>query len=99
MKGLPGEQSFHIREFSNILCLFADTFKLIFKETIIPASADRVVFMMAPALVLIPAIIILAATPIGGTIHIPEMNLPFNLHFEARDVALRSMVMEANHAQ
>lgn len=48
----------------------ADGLKLIGKEDLIPAEADRFVFKLAPYLVLVPALITFALVPIGGTIHI-----------------------------
>ena len=48
----------------------ADGIKLIGKEDLVPAEADRVVFKLAPYLVLIPALITFALVPLGGTMHI-----------------------------
>jgi NADH-quinone oxidoreductase subunit H len=46
----------------------ADAIKLIFKEELIPARADKVIFLIAPMLTLIPAIIIMAVVPWGTKI-------------------------------
>src|SRR5271169_5400658 len=46
----------------------ADGLKLMLKEDIIPARADRLVFMMAPVITLIPAFIVFAVIPFGGTV-------------------------------
>ena len=46
----------------------ADGLKLFFKEDIVPANADKIVFALAPALTAIPALIILAVVPIGQTV-------------------------------
>ncbi|HSB91158.1 MAG TPA: NADH-quinone oxidoreductase subunit NuoH [Anaerolineales bacterium] len=43
----------------------ADGIKLFFKEELIPASADKVLFVLAPIITLLPALIILAVLPIG----------------------------------
>jgi NADH-quinone oxidoreductase subunit H len=43
----------------------ADTVKLIFKEDLIPAQADKVLFIVAPMITVIPAMILLAVIPIG----------------------------------
>jgi NADH-quinone oxidoreductase subunit H len=43
----------------------ADGIKLIFKEELIPAKADRVLFLLAPVITVIPALIILAVIPLG----------------------------------
>lgn len=49
----------------------ADGIKLIFKEDIIPSGADRPVYLIAPILKAVPAIIILAVIPIGPNLLIP----------------------------
>ncbi|HET7012088.1 MAG TPA: NADH-quinone oxidoreductase subunit NuoH [Anaerolineales bacterium] len=43
----------------------ADGLKLIFKEELIPARADKLLFILAPVITLVPALIILAVLPIG----------------------------------
>jgi NADH-quinone oxidoreductase subunit H len=49
----------------------ADGLKLIFKEELIPAGADRFVFILAPIITVIPAFIILAVVPWGPIVDIP----------------------------
>jgi len=49
----------------------ADGIKLIFKEELIPAGADRFVFILAPIITVIPAFIILAVVPWGPIVDIP----------------------------
>lgn len=46
----------------------ADAFKLIFKEELIPAQADKFLFLLAPALTLLPSLIIWAVVPWGTSI-------------------------------
>ncbi len=53
-----------------ILQPVADGIKLIFKEELIPDKADKVVFVLAPVITLIPALIILAVVPFGPPIEI-----------------------------
>lgn len=48
----------------------ADAIKAIFKEEIIPTHVDKVVYVLAPALSLIPALIAFAVVPIGPSIRI-----------------------------
>jgi NADH-quinone oxidoreductase subunit H len=48
-----------------ILQPIADGVKLIFKEELIPDKADKVVFVLAPVITVIPALIILAVVPFG----------------------------------
>src|SRR6266576_5465395 len=44
----------------------ADGLKFIFKEDYRPAGVDRVLFTLAPAMIIIVAIISIAVIPIGG---------------------------------
>lgn len=46
----------------------ADAVKLIFKEELTPAKAYKVIFVIAPMLTLLPALIILAVVPFGSSI-------------------------------
>jgi NADH-quinone oxidoreductase subunit H len=48
----------------------ADGVKLIFKEELIPDRADKILFVLAPVITLIPALIVLAVVPLG-----PDMEL------------------------
>ena len=46
----------------------ADGIKLIFKEELIPNKADKIIFVLAPVVTVIPALIIMAVVPWGGTV-------------------------------
>lgn len=46
----------------------ADGIKLIFKEELIPAEADKLIFILAPVVTVIPALIIMAVIPFGPPI-------------------------------
>ena len=48
----------------------ADPIKLLLKEDIIPARADKWIFMLAPVICLIPAFIVFAVIPFGPAINI-----------------------------
>ncbi|HEX7261640.1 MAG TPA: NADH-quinone oxidoreductase subunit H, partial [Luteolibacter sp.] len=43
----------------------ADAVKLIFKEELVPAKADRILFFWAPVITLVPSIILAATIPFG----------------------------------
>lgn len=46
----------------------ADGIKLIFKEELIPAQADKLIFILAPIITVVPALIVLAVVPFGPQI-------------------------------
>jgi NADH-quinone oxidoreductase subunit H len=45
----------------------ADGVKLIFKEELVPAGADRAIFILAPAITLLPVLVLFAVIPFGPT--------------------------------
>ena len=53
----------------------ADTLKLLTKEDITPACADRKVFMLAPVLVLVPTILAFAVIPFGKGMIATDVNI------------------------
>jgi NADH-quinone oxidoreductase subunit H len=53
-----------------ILQPLADIIKLIFKEELIPAGADRIMFIMAPIITVVPVLILMAVIPLGGEVTI-----------------------------
>ena len=55
----------------------ADGVKLIFKEELIPANADKWTFIIAPMLAAIPAFVVFAVIPFGGTASL--FGLPIHL--------------------
>jgi NADH-quinone oxidoreductase subunit H len=57
----------------------ADGVKLIFKEEVVPASADKWTFILAPMLAAIPAIVVFAVIPLGGTIYLGDLAIPLTV--------------------
>ncbi|MGQ0603398.1 MAG: NADH-quinone oxidoreductase subunit NuoH [Anaerolineales bacterium] len=60
----------------------ADGLKLIMKEELIPAGADKVMFLLAPIITVIPALIILAVVPWGPPVkdfYGPGQDLPLGI--------------------
>jgi NADH-quinone oxidoreductase subunit H len=55
---------------------FADAIKFINKEDLIPGQVDRRVFIIAPALSLIPALLTFAVIPFGGTLSLFGWEIP-----------------------
>jgi NADH-quinone oxidoreductase subunit H len=56
----------------------ADAVKLIFKEELVPAKADRILFFWAPVITMVPSIILAAAIPFG----------PANVPLFGREISL-----------
>jgi NADH-quinone oxidoreductase subunit H len=54
----------------------ADGIKLIFKEELIPASAYKSIFVLAPILTVIPALVIMAVVPFGDVIELFGRTIP-----------------------
>lgn len=48
----------------------ADAVKLIFKEELVPAKADRILFFWAPVITMVPSIILAAAIPFGPVVNL-----------------------------
>src|SRR5512139_2421861 len=57
----------------------ADGVKLIFKEEVVPASADKWTFILAPMLAAIPAVVVFAVIPLGGTIYLGDVAIPLTI--------------------
>jgi NADH-quinone oxidoreductase subunit H len=57
----------------------ADGIKLIFKEELIPAKADKLIFILAPVITVLPALIITAVIPWGTSITLFGRVIPLHL--------------------
>ncbi len=53
----------------------ADGLKLITKEDIIPANASKILFVLSPAIAMIPALLSIAVIPFGDTINIMGVSI------------------------
>ena len=78
---LPGGKKL----FGGILQPAADAVKLFFKEDVIPALADRWVYLMAPGFAVVPALIIWVAIPLGNW---PDGSGGNWLHYAPIDVGI-----------
>lgn len=54
----------------------ADGVKLIFKEELIPTQADKIIFILAPVITVVPALVIMAVVPWGDTIRLFGREIP-----------------------
>src|SRR3990170_3134294 len=73
----------------------ADGIKILFKEELIPGGADKLIFLIAPIITVVPALVILAVVPWGPIatvsccqISIPALKFTVGRQFFSRDVAL-----------
>ena len=71
-----------------ILQPIADAVKLIFKEDIIPDKADKLLFIVAPLLSLVPVFAVFVAIPIGESFTIPIVGREVSLYIADFNVAL-----------
>ncbi|MBF0275366.1 MAG: NADH-quinone oxidoreductase subunit H, partial [Nitrospinae bacterium] len=53
----------------------ADGLKLFFKEDIVPTKADKVVFILAPIIVLVPSLILFSVIPFAEHFYITNLNI------------------------
>jgi len=54
----------------------ADAVKLIFKEELIPSKADKIIFILAPIITVVPALVILAVIPMGDRVLLFGREIP-----------------------
>jgi NADH-quinone oxidoreductase subunit H len=66
----------------------ADGVKMIFKEDIIPTEANKWLYVAAPALSLIPALMTFIVIPYGGVVHVPILNRDVALHVTNMNIGL-----------
>jgi len=57
----------------------ADGLKGFFKEDIIPANVDKVLYVLAPVISIVPAIAIVAVIPFGDKIHVFGRDIPLGI--------------------
>lgn len=57
----------------------ADGLKFLFKEDVIPGHVDKWIYILAPGIILIPALIGIAVVPIGGTLLLGEQAIPIQI--------------------
>ena len=55
---------------------FADTIKMMIKEDIVPEAADRMIFLLAPAVVAFTALLMFAVVPFGTELNIAGKKIP-----------------------
>jgi NADH-quinone oxidoreductase subunit H len=74
--------------YGGILQPFADFIKTMFKEDLVPDQSTRFVFLLAPIIAIVTAIMAILVYPFGPTITIPFLDLSIPLVLARFDVAL-----------
>ncbi|MEA5097893.1 MAG: NADH-quinone oxidoreductase subunit NuoH [Burkholderiaceae bacterium] len=59
---------------TGLLQPFADAFKMVFKEIVVPARADKLLFFLAPVLSIAPALVAWAVIPFGPELVLADIN-------------------------
>ncbi|MBW6510577.1 MAG: NADH-quinone oxidoreductase subunit NuoH [Desulfuromonadaceae bacterium] len=57
----------------------ADGMKLFFKEDIVPSQADKVSYILAPMMILVPSLITVAIIPFGADLQIGNYSIPLQV--------------------
>jgi NADH-quinone oxidoreductase subunit H len=71
----------------------ADGLKLFLKEDIIPAKADKIVFVIAPIMVLVPAFVVYSVLPFGPNFYITQVNVGLFLVLAVSSLGVFGIVM------
>lgn len=70
----------------------ADMFKMFFKEEVIPGHVDWLIYVMAPGISLVPAIIAFAVVPIAGQ----PFTIPYSEQFLGTPIVITPWVADVN---
>ena len=71
----------------------ADALKLLLKEDIIPSSADRPLFILAPFMIFIGAFISFVALPFGESIIVADLNIGLFYILGVGSIAVLSLIL------
>ncbi|MBX3511298.1 MAG: NADH-quinone oxidoreductase subunit NuoH [Hyphomonadaceae bacterium] len=76
-----------------LLQSFADFFKFVLKEIVIPAGANKTVFILAPLLTFVVAFIAWAVVPFGNNIVIADLNVGILYIFAISSLGVYGIIM------
>ena len=79
--------------FMGLLQPFADGLKLLLKETIIPAQANKIIFLIAPMLTFTPALLGWAVIPLAKTFVIADINVGVLYLFAISSLGVYGIIM------
>jgi len=72
---------------------FADGLKLFFKETVIPSGANRVIFVIAPMITFVLALVAWAVIPFGAGLVVADLNVGFLYLFAISSLGVYGIIM------
>jgi NADH-quinone oxidoreductase subunit H len=72
---------------------FADAFKLLSKETIVPTQANKAVFFLAPILILTLALVAWSVIPLGAQMVIADINVGVLFLFAVSSLGVYGVIM------
>ena len=76
-----------------LLQSFADLFKFVFKEVIIPATANKTVFILAPIITFVLALIGWAVIPVGPGLVVADINVGLLYLFAISSLGVYGVIM------
>ena len=78
---------------AGLLQVLADTFKILFKEDWVPPFADKRVFVVAPAIVLMTALLSFMVVPVASGIVVADLNIGLLFVLGMSSLAVYSVVL------
>jgi len=76
-----------------ILIIFADMIKILFKEDWIPPFADRIIFVVAPGIVMTTAMVSFAIVPFAPNLYITDLNIGLLFFLAMSSLGAYSLVL------
>ena len=72
---------------------WADVVKLFFKEEFVPGSANKVLYSIAPALAIVPALISFSIVPFGPGLHVTDLNVGLLLFLAMSSIGVYAVTL------
>jgi len=79
--------------YHGLLQPIADGIKLLFKEDIVPTHADRAIYVLAPAIAIVPAFLSFAVIPFGPKFFITDINIGLLYIFAVSSLGIYGIVL------
>lgn len=83
----------HTGKFHGVLQTLADGVKLMLKEDVIPAQADRLLFTLAPAVVFVGSFLVMVAIPFGPGVFVSDFDIGIFYVLAMSSIAVIGIIM------